>query len=115
MRDQYVGDISDMLKFGLLRALAANDRKLDIAWYYAPGHDGRARRLGTVSIRMSRSRFRICQNEASQRSKTRDCGLREVFFIESPCHALSLSLLDHKSRLPPQGSDDKASELPTNA
>ncbi len=42
MRDQYAGDISDVLKFGLLRALAANDRKLGIAWYYAPGHDGRA-------------------------------------------------------------------------
>jgi hypothetical protein len=42
MRDQYAGDISDVLKFGLLRALAGHDRNLGIAWYYAPGHDGRA-------------------------------------------------------------------------
>lgn len=41
MRDQYAGDVSDALKFALLRALAADDRKLGIAWYYAPGDDGR--------------------------------------------------------------------------
>jgi len=42
MRDQYAGDLSDVLKFGLLRALAGKDRRLGIAWYYVPGHDGRA-------------------------------------------------------------------------
>ena len=42
MRDQYAGDISDVLKFSLLRFLAANDRKLGIAWYYAPSDDGRS-------------------------------------------------------------------------
>ena len=41
MRDQYAGDVSDVVKFGLLRALAGDDRKLGIAWYYVPGHDGR--------------------------------------------------------------------------
>jgi hypothetical protein len=41
MRDQYAGDVSDVLKFAFLRALAAGDRKLGIAWYYAPGDDGR--------------------------------------------------------------------------
>jgi len=41
MRDQYAGDISDVIKFGLLRALTANDRRLGLAWYYAPGHDGK--------------------------------------------------------------------------
>jgi len=41
MRDQYAGDVSDVLKFGLLRALTGNDRKLGMAWYYAPGHDGK--------------------------------------------------------------------------
>lgn len=41
MRDQYAGDVSDVLKFGLLRALVGSDRKLGIAWYYAPGDDGR--------------------------------------------------------------------------
>lgn len=41
MRDQYAGDVSDMLKFAFLRALAGADRTLGIAWYYAPGDDGR--------------------------------------------------------------------------
>jgi len=42
MRDQYAGDVSDLLKFAFLRALAGADRTLGIAWYYAPGDDGRA-------------------------------------------------------------------------
>jgi hypothetical protein len=41
MRDQYAGDVSDVLKFAFLRALAGADRTLGIAWYYAPGDDGR--------------------------------------------------------------------------
>ncbi len=41
MRDQYAGDVSDLLKFAFLRALAGNDRRLGIVWYYLPGHDGR--------------------------------------------------------------------------
>jgi hypothetical protein len=41
MRDQYAGDVSDVLKFAFLRALARADRTLGIAWYYAPGDDGR--------------------------------------------------------------------------
>ncbi|MGH7120830.1 MAG: hypothetical protein ACREFP_17900 [Acetobacteraceae bacterium] len=40
MRDQYAGDVSDVLKFAFLRALAGADRTLGIAWYYAPGDDG---------------------------------------------------------------------------
>ena len=39
MRDHYVGDISDLLKFSLLRQLVANDRSLGIAWYYHPDVD----------------------------------------------------------------------------
>jgi hypothetical protein len=42
VRDQYAGDVSDVLKFAFLRALAGADRTLGIAWYYAPGNDGRA-------------------------------------------------------------------------
>jgi hypothetical protein len=42
MRDQYAGDISDVLKFAFLRALASNDRTLGVAWYYVPDNDGRA-------------------------------------------------------------------------
>lgn len=42
MRDQYAGDVSDIIKFAFLRALAGKDRKLGIAWYYAPSHDGRS-------------------------------------------------------------------------
>jgi hypothetical protein len=34
MRDHYVGDISDLLKFSLLHALQGKDRRLGIAWYY---------------------------------------------------------------------------------
>ena len=41
MRDQYAGDISDVLKFAFLRALAGADRTLGIAWYYVPADDGR--------------------------------------------------------------------------
>jgi hypothetical protein len=41
MRDQYAGDVSDVLKFGFLRALVGDDRKLGVAWYYVPGDDGR--------------------------------------------------------------------------
>jgi hypothetical protein len=42
MRDQYAGDISDLIKLSLLRALAGEDRTLGVAWYYAPGDDGRS-------------------------------------------------------------------------
>jgi hypothetical protein len=41
MRDQYASDISDFLKFTLLRAVAQNDRRLGVAWYYLQAHDGR--------------------------------------------------------------------------
>lgn len=41
MRDQYAGDVSDVLKFAFLRTLTGQDRTLGIAWYYAPGDDGR--------------------------------------------------------------------------
>ena len=41
MRDQYAGDVSDVLKFAFLRALARTDRTLGIAWYYVPDNDGR--------------------------------------------------------------------------
>ena len=41
MRDQYVGDVSDVIKFAFLRALAGADKTLGVAWYYAPGDDGR--------------------------------------------------------------------------
>lgn len=41
MRDQYAGDISDLLKFAFLRMLAGNDKRLGIAWYYNANHDGR--------------------------------------------------------------------------
>jgi hypothetical protein len=41
MRDQYAGDVSDLLKFAFLRTLAGDDRTLGVGWYYNPGHDGR--------------------------------------------------------------------------
>jgi hypothetical protein len=41
VRDQYAGDVSDVVKFAFLRALTGADRTLGIAWYYAPGNDGR--------------------------------------------------------------------------
>jgi len=40
MRDQYAGGITDLLKIALLRVIAAHDRKLGVAWYYNPAHDG---------------------------------------------------------------------------
>jgi hypothetical protein len=42
VRDQYVGDVSDMVKLSFLRALARDDRTLGVAWYYVSGHDGRS-------------------------------------------------------------------------
>jgi len=39
MRDAYVGDITDLLKFSLLRALARNDRSLGISWYFLEGRE----------------------------------------------------------------------------
>lgn len=41
MRDQYVGDISDYLKYALLRDLGRTGKSLGVAWYYNPEHDGR--------------------------------------------------------------------------
>jgi len=41
MRDQYAGDLSDLLKFALLRVLAAGDKTIGVAWYYNAAHDGR--------------------------------------------------------------------------
>lgn len=41
MRDQYAGDVSDLLKFAFLRALAAEDKTIGVGWYYNPEHDGR--------------------------------------------------------------------------
>jgi hypothetical protein len=34
--------VSDVLRFAFLRALAGSNRTLGVAWYYVPGHDGRA-------------------------------------------------------------------------
>ena len=39
MRDHYAGDLSDLLKFNLLRSVVGSDRKLGIAWFYVPGED----------------------------------------------------------------------------
>ena len=39
MRDPYAGDLSDLLKFGLLRALALDDKTIGVGWYYNPTHD----------------------------------------------------------------------------
>jgi hypothetical protein len=41
MRDQYAGDVSDLLKFAFLRTLAAHDRTVGVGWYYNPESDGR--------------------------------------------------------------------------
>ena len=41
MRDQYAGDVSDLLKFAFLRTLGADDKSIGVGWYYNPRHDGR--------------------------------------------------------------------------
>jgi len=41
MRDQYAADVSDLLKFAFLRALAAHDRSIGVGWYYNSTNDGR--------------------------------------------------------------------------
>jgi hypothetical protein len=65
MRDQYAGDVSDVLKFAFLRALVGTDRRLGIAWYYVPGDDGRADGISNGE----RSRL----GSSLMRSSTRDC------------------------------------------
>jgi hypothetical protein len=41
MRDQYAGDVSDLLKFAFLRTLSAAGKTIGVGWYYNPAHDGR--------------------------------------------------------------------------
>lgn len=41
MRDQFAGDISDLLKFSLLCALAKSDRNIGVGWYFVPDNNGR--------------------------------------------------------------------------
>ncbi len=41
MRDQYAGDITDLLKFSCIRTVVPPQCKLGVAWYYVPTHDGR--------------------------------------------------------------------------
>ena len=41
MRDQYAGDVSDLLKFAFLRTLGADDKTIGVGWYYNPADDGR--------------------------------------------------------------------------
>ena len=41
MRDQFAGDISDLLKFSFLRSLAGPGAQLGIAWYFVEGLNGR--------------------------------------------------------------------------
>jgi hypothetical protein len=40
MRDQYAGDISDLLKLAFLRAIAGDDKTIGVGWYYNSAHDG---------------------------------------------------------------------------
>ena len=40
MQDSYVGDIGDLAKLGLLRALSAYKKQLGVAWYLYPHEEG---------------------------------------------------------------------------
>ena len=40
MQDNYVGDIGDLAKLGLLRALSPSKRQLGVAWYRYPHEEG---------------------------------------------------------------------------
>ena len=40
MQDSYVGDIGDLAKLGLLRALSKGGRQLGVAWYLYPHEEG---------------------------------------------------------------------------
>ena len=40
MQDSYVGDIGDLAKLGLLRALSRGKRQLGVAWYLYPHEEG---------------------------------------------------------------------------
>ena len=39
MKDQYAGDISDYIKFSLLRAFMGGEGGLGVAWFHTDGHD----------------------------------------------------------------------------
>jgi hypothetical protein len=41
MRDQYAGDISDLLKLALLREVVEENKTLGVGWYQNPVNDGR--------------------------------------------------------------------------
>ena len=94
MRDQYAGDVSDVLKFAFLRALACADRKLGIAWYFVPGHDGRpdgrhlewhdepAWRLLDEQLHAG---LRRCPNAASRHLSGRRSGRQASCFIANRC------------------------------
>ena len=40
VQDRYVGDVGDFGKYGLLRALCANDHTLGVVWYLVPDEQG---------------------------------------------------------------------------
>ncbi len=56
MRDQYAGDISDLLKFSLLLHLTGNERSIGVAWYYNK-NDGR--RDGRHRDHMDEEKWRV--------------------------------------------------------
>jgi hypothetical protein len=53
MKNQYVGDLSDFAKFGILRALAGAGRqqvfRLGVVWYLTPDHGGGGRHIEYLS------------------------------------------------------------------
>jgi hypothetical protein len=57
MRDQYAGDISDMLKLALLRTVAGDDRTVGVGWYYNPVHDDRVDGCHRIDFEDPRLKF----------------------------------------------------------
>ena len=114
MRDQYAGDVSDVLKFAFLRALAGADRNLGIAWYYAPGHDGRpdgqhlewrnepAWRLLDENCTPG---LRRCRNAALPHLNRRRSGQQASCFIANRCHPAERSAWGTQKRNVLEGAD----------
>ena len=63
MQDRYVGDIGDFGKYGLLRALCADDLSLGAVWYLVPneGGDGNGTHVGYLDPTPANlRRFKTC-------------------------------------------------------
>ncbi len=98
MRDQYAGDVSDVVKFALLRRLANPDRRLGIAWYYVSGHDGK-KDGGHREWRDEPTWLKLDEELHRVLSKLPECS---VAALEQAAKGWFKDVLFHREAVPPQ-------------